>query len=481
MKKFKTAAMLLLGVTMGMPFTACAKKQSGGRVEGGVAYITFAGRSNDTEKANYVALINDFMEAYPNIVVTTEWYPNESSYMLALRGKGEDLPDMFMLSNTEFISFADSGLLFDYKDYVDDADRELIYRNGYDAYCYNPETNKLGWDASNPDCGFYGLPKDQGPYALVYNKDLFKQLAAAVKADTGEEIPLPSATKPYTYDEFIEVCSKLTEYGTGIRGCAEYDLISAIYSNNANFFNEDATQATIDNKNFIDAIKFYQSLYTEGVCPPYGGTEIKGESAFTSKKAIFYYIGPWDCKDYWETLDFEWDVAPVCVGTAPGAVSTAYVGGMGYCVSASSAVKEYAVTLAKYLALNENSQRIGYQRGQAIPNLLSLADEYCNDTNRLLQGKNPENRRVWVDVVDGFGGQKKDENGNAYTDVITGKYRPEAYTYNYAWYSNFRSYCAGTSNLSNVNLWKGGDVAAAMAKYQPYLQAELDEMWELAE
>ncbi|MGN1062025.1 MAG: hypothetical protein ACI4RO_02760 [Candidatus Scatosoma sp.] len=171
----------------------------------------------------------------------------------------------------------------------------------------------------------------------------------------------------------------------------------------------------------------------------------------------------------------------MCVGTAQGAVSTAYVGGMGYCVSASSAVKEYAVTLAKYLALNENSQRIAYQRGQAIPNLLSLADEYSNDTNKLLQGRNPQNRSVWVDVVDGFGGQKTDANGNTYTDVITGKYRPEAYTYNYAWLTNFKSFCAGTSNLSSVNLWKGGDVAAAMAKYQPYLQAELDEMWELAD
>ncbi|MCS6734609.1 extracellular solute-binding protein, partial [Proteus terrae] len=51
----------------------------------------------------------------------------------------------------------------------------------------------------------YGLPKDVGPFALGYNKDMFKEAG----------IDLPDTDTPYTWDEFVEVSKQLTKDSDG--------------------------------------------------------------------------------------------------------------------------------------------------------------------------------------------------------------------------------------------------------------------------
>lgn len=486
MKKYvtKIAIMLALITVFGtFGLFGCGSKGGGGGSVGddGKVYLTFAGRSNESEKANYIAFIDAFMEANPKYVVTLEWYPNEIAYMLAMNGKGKNLPDIFMLGNDRFIAYADAGLLFDYKDYLAQEDLDLIYENGYASYCYDRTTGALGYDKNNANMGLYGLPKDQGPYVMFYNKDLFKQLSDRYYAAHGTRIEYPSATRPYTYAEFIDVCKKLTldssTSSAGVRACAGYDIVSAVYSNNADFFTNNAKTSAILEDNFVEAIEFMQDLFLEGVLPPYGGSETANESKFTSGSSLFYFGGPSKRKDYWNVVDFEWDICPVAVGPAEGAVSKSYIGGMGYCISANSNVKEYCIKLAKYLAMDEESQRLQYQRGQTVPNLFSLKEEFCNDTLNLIGSKCPASRSVWLDIVDGAGTQKTDEQGE-YTDIVTGKYRPEAYTYNSTWLTNLRSWLAGQGTNGKC-VWKN-EISArdALAAYNEVYQLELDEMWD---
>ena len=319
----KCGIMLTAGVltaATALSFTACNPSDNRGYVdeETGTVYLTFAGRSNDAEEANFRTFINQFMDEHPNYVIDVQWYANETAYMLALKGMGSDLPDLFFLGSDQFVSFAEAGLLADYKEYVDmDELKSLIYTDAAEAYCYNTVTDEFGWDPDNPDCGFYGYPKDQGPYALMYNKTLFTELADIYNngRPESEQISLPSATRPYTYQEFIDVCLALKDvyeatYNQAFYPCAEYDLDSAIYSNNADYFDEGAFHQTITTDNFVQAIEFFQDLYTEGVVPPHGGTYAGGESAFINGNALFYYVGPWKMKDYWQSITFEWDLTP---------------------------------------------------------------------------------------------------------------------------------------------------------------------------
>lgn len=479
----------VLALSAAFSFVGCNRSRNSGSVDDeGNVHLVFAGRSIDSEEANYEVFINDFMDDHPNYTVEIRWWPNESSYMLALAGMGTDLPDLFMLGNGSFVSYAEAGLLADYKEFVDVEElTDTIYEYAAEAYCYNPVKDTFGWDETDPDCGFYGYPKDQGPYALMYNESLFRQLMDEYNTGkpSSQQITLPSATDPYTYDEFIDVNLKLKEvystlYQKDFYPVADYDLDSAVYSNNAHYFDETATTQKIDQDNFIRAIEFKQSLFSRGLIAPDGGTVASGETAFLNGNALFYYAGPWKMKDYWTQIDnFTWNLAPVCVGPAEGAVSTAYMGTMGYCISQNSQIKEYAAVLAKYLATNVDSQRTQYRRGQAIPNLIELSDEFCNDTLGLLANGThamPSNRSVWIDVVDGHGAVKTDGEGNEYTDKVAGKYQAIYYTYSTAWRTDLNSWFAGQGS-NGKSVWKGQITARESCfAYAPLLQAALDDM-----
>ena len=118
--------------------------------------------------------------------------------------------------------------------------------------------------------------------------------------------------------------------------------------------------------------------------------------------------------------------------------------------------------LAKYRCMNEEAQREFYDRGQQVPNLVSMAtDEYLNDTQGLLEGKDPADRSVWVDTI----------NGTSDTDRIGGKVRPRYYTYSSGWYDDFLTY------IDEQGLWTGERTAEQICKaYAPSFQSVLTEM-----
>ncbi len=484
LKFISVAVSAALAATAVAGIAACGTKNGGFVDEQGIVHLTFAGRSNDSEEANYEVFINDFMQDNPNYDIQIDWSANESAYMQKINGMGSNLPDLFMLSDDQFIAFAENGLIADYKEFVDmDELDEQVYTYAAEAYCYNTETDLYGWDKDDPNCGFYGYPKDQGPLGLMYNKTLFEDLME--KYNQGKpaqmQISLPSATEPYTFDEFIDVCTKLKgEYDGEFYPCAGYDLDSAIYSNNADYFTPDASQQRITDNNFVQAIEFMQRLYSEGIIAPRGGTTGTDETAFINGRALFYYAGPWKMKDYWKQISFEWDLAPVCVGPAEGAVSTAYVGSMGYCISANSQIKEHAAYLAKYLATYEGSQRSQYRRGQAIPNLRSMAAEFSGNTKGVLSNETPKNRSVWIDVIDGCGQTKTAQDGvTTYVDAVTGKYRPGRFTYSSTWRTYFAQWLDG-QGTNGKSVWKGQISAReSLNALAPTMQNWLDEMKEI--
>ena len=163
-RKFKTLSAIALCAVLSasaIGVAACAPQGNGGGYvdDQGIIHLVFAGRSNDSEEANYQAFIDQFMEENPNYDITIDWSVNENSYMLKLKGMGANLPDLFMLSDDQFIAYAESGLIADYKEFVDvDELNSKVYQYAAEAYCYNTKTDLYGWDANDPDCGFYGYP-----------------------------------------------------------------------------------------------------------------------------------------------------------------------------------------------------------------------------------------------------------------------------------------------------------------------------------
>lgn len=497
MKMKKIFAVAATTLFLGTAFVGCGESGVGAEegwdslASGETVQITFVGRDVETEKANYQAFLNDFNSTHDNIVATLNWYTETTAYNTMLDGSGDKLPDVFMLSNAMFINYAANGRLANIRPYLEESVLDNMYEDGYEVYYFDHTTKTVGKSAN---AALYGLPKDEGPYALCVNETLLKATVNSYNtAHPDDKIDIDtimSATEPMKFNYFLEVGKKLkSALGNNQYVCAGYDIQSLIYSNNANYFTDDSGKVSdIDSENFIEAVEYMQTLYKEGVIPEAG--TVGGEKLFTAGNALFFYAGPWKQKDYWEVCDFDWNILPVLCGEAEGAVSTAYIGGMCYAISATCKYKDAALELVKYLATDSTAQRTQYKRGQCIPNLISLAEEYSTDSRDLIKDylglsgnkvAEPSNRGVWIDAVDGVGTEKTDANGNTYIDKVTGKYRAESFTYNDNWFTLLTKYMEGdTGNYGSFWEKKSNgswtNVGDALKAYKSSMQSELNRL-----
>ena len=455
--------------------------------------ITLAGRDADTEKANYQQVVNDFNETHDNIVVHLEWWSDGTAYNIALDGMGKNLPDVFMLNDMSTMSFAASGKLANIRDHIDEAILSDLYPTAYEAYYFDHETKKK---EKTENAGLYGLPKDQGPYGLAINEDLLRAKVSEYNAGASEAEKIDidrvmSTTDPMKFDYFLDIGEKLVSVmGSNQYVCTGFDIQSTVYSNNSTFFSDDSCR-TLDltSDNFVGALQFIQDMYKRGIMPA-AGTVTSGKTVFTAGSSIFYYTdaGPWQTKDFWQTCDFTWNILPMICGTAEGAISTSCVGGMSYSISNNCKYKDAALELVKYLVLDPTSQRTQYKRGQCIPNLVSMAQEYATDQYGFIAQQTgvenpcPANRGVWIDIVDGAGSVKTAADGSTFTDKITGRVRVQCFTPDSMWYTTLSNFIAGTAGSYGA-FWKPKsdgtwvDIKEALEAYTPDVQFDLDDGW----
>lgn len=124
----------------------------------------------------------------------------------------------------------------------------------------------------------------------------------------------------------------------------------------------------------------------------------------------------------------------------------------------------------KYLSLNEKAQKDFYTRGQLMPNLKSMA----LDTETFLSEDDPsvalwpDNRYVYCDIVDGFGGDTKEALGKEGADVIGGRVRPHYYTFENSWLTALGTEMANIYALKDRSLIRGR-LEAFDATMQAYL------------
>lgn len=415
----------------------------------GTTTISFFGWGSAEEQSNFQALVDQFMMDNPDIKVAYTASASDS-YMTTLKNKGNQLPDVFYMPDYEFMQYADSGKLLALDSYVTEQEISSMWDLSTKMYRYDRDTFKLGTGS------LYGLPKDLGPYAICYNKDLLKSIIK----DKNLDISLPDPNIPMTWDQFIKYLQAITgDYNNkNIYGIGYYELMAAVYSNNADFFSADGKKETISDKNFVDAVQFIADLSTKYRVAPSADEQSSQNSfqRFLNQGCVFTFMGPWDCKQFWNDLTFEFDLMPTPVGPAEGAKSTSWVGSVAYAVSAKSTKKEAAVRLAKYLACSEKSNIMNYQLGQAIPNIREYAEnQYINGEGLTGRQLMPENRKLFVDIV----------RGNEY---IQGKNRVKYFVYDNTFIEDLED------NLNTV--FQGSQTADEFIKsYANKYQKGLDE------
>ena len=412
------------------------------------------------EKEIYQKLIDEFVEEHKDKVkevvfeVTTQDEYNQK--MIANMTAG-DMPDVFYVGPSAVRSYVDNGYIMPLDDYVDEATIESIWGTTQDIYRY---------DGTNVGTGsLYAFPKDLSCFAFAYNQDLFDAAG----------LDYPDPNKPYTYEEFVEVCEKLTKDTDGdgeidqwgVANADQFGMTPYLYSNGVKFLNDDMTQVNVaDNKPLIEALTFYTDLTKNGLTPSVEqDTALGGYQRWLDGQVAFYACGTWDVAAFMDknTFPYNWNLCGWPVGPSGDGRSHTWMGSVGYCVSATTAYPDLSAELVAKLSTDVEGQRAvsGITTGASIqlPNIVDLA--YGEFKDAVNDGTVPYASNV--DVIFGY------FDGN---DIYEASLQETDYTYNAEWFTPFWS---GVFNIKN------GDISVEdyLKQVEPEMQAALDEAIEL--
>ena len=424
-----------------LAMTACGGSKEETAQEGGNSVvISFAGWGSLAEKKIFTKMIDDFEKTHPGVKVNYQHVPGtQEDYLVKLTSllAANKMPDVFYIHSDEFFSWADADRLENLTPYMEAsqvAANAQVWEKSLNVFRFDTAAHQVGQG------DLYGLPKDLGPWAMVYNKTLFEAKGVA----------LPDPEKPMTWSEFVEVCKQLTD-GTGVNkvfGTANYTLEAAVWSNGADFLNEDHTQVTVDTPEFAEAMQWVADLaLVEGVAPTPEEDSASGWfQRWVNGKVGMAWMGPWDQATFWDSVSFEWDIMPTPVSDNTGK-GVSWLASAALCVSKTSKEKQVAYELAEFLSMDANAQTYNYEAGQAVPNIVEMAkNDYLN------MNKAPANKQVFLDIIE---------------NPEMGQFKSVYYTKNTTWYSYF--------NSESSKVWSGKMTAAEFVKeIQPEMQKRLD-------
>lgn len=397
--------------------------------------ITFMFRGNDAEKAAYTAAIKQFEkdnDVKVKIIMTT---PDDYSTKLKAAITGRQVPDVFYVDPGSVQAYVKSGIIKDITKEVEaSVDLDNVWEYGVDSYRFDGKLMGQG--------AIYAMPKDIGPFSFGYNKTMLE--AAGV--------PLPDKDKPYTWAEFIDVAKKVTldtngdgtldQWGTGLN--VQWNLQPFVWSNGADWLNEDRTKVTVDTPEFAEALQWFADMSNvEGVTPSTSDAQtLDTYQRWMEGQIGFFPVGPWDVPTY-EKLDFEWDLIPYPVGSTGETAS--WIGTLGIAVSESTKNAELATDLAIYLSTDVTAQQALVDAGVQVPNLKDMADEWVASATLP-----PANKQEFLDVANDYG-----------------RALPAGNTYSAEWYDEL---------FKNIQPVLDGEQTAAdyLAEVQPRMQKLLD-------
>lgn len=347
--------------------------------------LQFMGWGQPSEQEIFQAVFDEYQKANPN--VTVEYInvpPGEFLQKLTTLAAAGDMPDVFYMADGWFGNWVSKGLLLPIQDLVPADDLANVWPAAIARYSYDGTVVGQGT--------LYALPKDLGPFVMAYNKDLFDK----------HGVPYPPTDGSWTWDQALEDYKKLTEFaadGSVVSfGIGDIPPEAVIWSNGADFLNEDRTAVMVDDPLFAEAIQWRADLANvHHVMPTQEDLASQGAwDMWLAGKIATFVMGPWDQPTFWE-LPFNWDIG--VFPSSPRTMTPAmWTGSMGYAVDANTPHPQESVDLIRYLSLSEVGQRMFYQMGQQVPNRIDMAEGEFLEFE-----KDPANRQAFLDNIARWG------------------------------------------------------------------------------
>lgn len=213
----------------------------------------------------------------------------------------------------------------------------------------------------------YGLPHFTDDIAVFYNKDLF--------AKAGVEVPT-SIEDTWTWEEFLDAAEKVKKtnnlkYGVST-GSDISQFLPFLYQNKGTVLNKDQSAAGINNKNSIEAIKWFKSWFDRGLASKesFVGSE-KADELFKqgSLPMVVTFSGLINTFES-DIKGFEYGVTYM----PKNEVTATKLGGANIVTFKNTKHKEAAVKLMKYLTSTDVMADFTAEQG-AIPTTKSAQEK----------------------------------------------------------------------------------------------------------
>jgi multiple sugar transport system substrate-binding protein len=246
----------------------------------------------------------------------------------------------------------------------------------------------------------YGVPWSGDTRVIYYRKDLLEKAGYT--------------TFPTTWDDFKALAKAMqtkagAEWGVGLpAGGADsfQSMLFVPWSGGAELINQDQTEWTLDTPEWVDAMNYYQSFFTEGIANPNPDTGAGAqESAFVDGSTPMFVAGPSGINSIAEAggpgFEDKWAVAIVPKDKS----ATSFVGGSNLVVFKDSKNQDAAWKFVQWLSQPE-VQIEWFKAATDLPSVESawqdpaLADDpYLSVIGEQLKsGNSPPQVSTWTQV-----------------------------------------------------------------------------------
>ena len=270
--------------------------------------------ANDHESTVYKSMIDQYKKDHADTIgnidvqITTQ---DEYSKTLTGMMTAGDLPDIFYVGPESVEQFVENGYIEDLQPILDEkgiSTDGMLAQEALDSYRYDGDKTGSG--------DLYALPKDASVFAYAYNKDLFDEAG----------LDYPDPENPYTYDEFVEVCKKLTkdtdgdgeidQWGCGFANA--FMLQPFVWSNGASYLSDDHKTVTVDTPEFKEALQKYVDLTVDlGLTPTVEQDASLGVyQRWLAGQEAFYACGTWDVAAFMDDETFPIQLGFMCISDA---------------------------------------------------------------------------------------------------------------------------------------------------------------------
>lgn len=319
------------------------------------------GSNWDVPSPDALKIVDNAIERFEkeHVNVQVEYIPGirkeDYSEWLSQQALSGDVCDVFMVLSNDLATFADVGILENLSSFIEndpDFDESVYFFSSYQS----GQVNHVQ----------YALPYESVPTLMYVNRTLLES--------EGIEVP----KQDWTWEDFYEICARMTQ-DTNEDGILDqfgqfgYTWQNAIFSNGAKIFNDEGSNALLENDRVYDAIEFMRRLEKLN-----RGQSVTSEM-FDKGQVVFcpmsfseyraYKPYPWSVKKY---SSFEWDCIPMPAGPDGGNVSqldTLLIG-----MSKNSKYKDLAWEFLKELSFNEETQKDIFRYSQGVSVLNTITD-----------------------------------------------------------------------------------------------------------